>query len=126
MTGSGQAVNATAGFVDAYVTVFAGNCDFLECLGSDGGDSSYYSRNPATVAWIAEKGLTYYIWVASNYDVSYFALQLFDYKAPDNDRCSDAESIASSPFTTNGTTEGALFDFDFPFCNLPVDSRGVW
>ncbi|KAL7572869.1 hypothetical protein ACA910_004524 [Epithemia clementina (nom. ined.)] len=106
-------------------SIFTGSCvGGLSCL--EHGDE--------IVDWIAETGVTYLILLSGlNFQsVGDYTLQVSDFEIPVNDECSGAIAIPSSgnggllSYETEGTTAGALSDFESTTCSLLSSSRGVW
>jgi hypothetical protein len=106
--------------------VFSGSCDDLVCLAASGPWSSYASN----YEWIAEAGVQYHILVSppddSVLEPLTYNIAIDDIEVPSNDECALATPIESLPYTTSGTSAGALTDFDEPTCGASEATNGVW
>lgn len=124
--GNGKLVNlsSTTNFRSS-IHVFAGTCDFLECVATV--SNSYSYGLPITTEFEAAQDQIYYILLTGTDGlVGEYQFDLIEYDPPANDRCSNSTAITSLPFTDKGSTVGSTSDLIFPVCSVPSDSRGVF
>ncbi len=111
------------------LAIFAGTCDFLNCVKNIEGNG-YYGR-AATHEFHAEKGETYHILLSGKTEgtVGGYTFEVSEYALPENDECDDGTPITFTPMARPGTTVGATSDVDpsvGQLCGVSAASRGVW
>jgi hypothetical protein len=105
--------------------VFLGGCDILTCLIPVAGASSSWN---SLFFWIGEANVTYHSLVdGGDFHVGLvYNAYMKDFPIPTNDDCTGATLINSLPFIVEGTTEGALPDFEIDLCTFSSATNGVW
>ncbi|MBL7950761.1 MAG: T9SS type A sorting domain-containing protein [Flavobacteriales bacterium] len=125
ITGTGQAVTlstCTDFTYDTRLNVYAGTCGSLICVAGndDGGNCDVGS----TLAFAAEQGVPYYIFV-QGYEGATGDFELTATCGPiTNDYCQGAVAITCSQSLSGSTTEATTDAV--PFCESSVQAPGVW
>lgn len=133
-TGTGTSINAFTCSEDPLlqnfetrIKVFSGQCDELNCVGSD----SNFCGHHSLVSWMSKKNEDYYIFVSgSNAESSEGSFKLTIKEGNDNDSCEAAAVIVDqvtgqSTATVSGTISPVAKDQMIPKCGTS-EGHGLW
>jgi len=117
------------------IHVFSGSCDSLSCVTVEANNYAVCSdfdiaTNSATVNFITEEGLEYFILVGSrDGNGGVFELSVSETTPESNDQCPNANALAMPGDTikVSGSTVNATNDFPYgEYCGTILDTAGVW